>query len=180
MRRVPADLAGERLDRIVAILGEMSRAQARRMIESGRVTVDSETTTAPAHRMEAGMMLRFARPEAPPAPAAEDIEFLVVWEDDHLAVIDKPAGIVTHPGAGNPTGTFPVTRMGHGSKIVVSGDVTQVDLPRHTRSGLIDGLERLRGIKGFAAVELTAADIVRHRLVQDIVDAYKERPGKRR
>ena len=72
-----------------------------------------------------------------------------------------------------------LTRMGCGSKIVVAGDVTQVDLPPHTRSGLIDGLARLHGIKGFAAVELTRADIVRHRLVQDIVDAYQRRSNKR-
>ena len=72
-----------------------------------------------------------------------------------------------------------LTRMGTGSKIVVSGDVTQVDLPPHTRSGLIDGLSRLRDIAGFAAVELTAADIVRHPLVQAIVRAYDQRPGRR-
>jgi phosphate starvation-inducible PhoH-like protein len=72
-----------------------------------------------------------------------------------------------------------LTRMGHGSKIVVSGDTTQIDLPPHTKSGLIDALSRLRGIEGVVAVELTQADIVRHRLVQDIVNAY-ERPHKRR
>jgi phosphate starvation-inducible PhoH-like protein len=73
-----------------------------------------------------------------------------------------------------------LTRMGGGSKIVVSGDTTQVDLPPHTRSGLLDGLNRLRGIPGFAAVELTGADIVRHPLVQAIVDAYERTSGERR
>jgi phosphate starvation-inducible PhoH-like protein len=72
-----------------------------------------------------------------------------------------------------------LTRMGNGSKIVASGDVTQVDLPAHTRSGLIDGLTRLRGISGFAAVELTQADIVRHPMVQEIVRAYEAKPGRR-
>jgi phosphate starvation-inducible protein PhoH and related proteins len=72
-----------------------------------------------------------------------------------------------------------LTRMGNGSKIVVSGDVTQVDLPPHTRSGLVDGLTRLRDIPRFAAVELTGADIVRHPMVQAIVRAYDERPGRR-
>ena len=73
-----------------------------------------------------------------------------------------------------------LTRMGAGSKIVVSGDVTQIDLPPKTRSGLIDGLSRLRGIDGIAAVKLTTADIVRHPLVQQIVNAYEDHPGKRR
>jgi phosphate starvation-inducible PhoH-like protein len=67
-----------------------------------------------------------------------------------------------------------LTRMGSGSKIVVSGDTTQVDLPQHTRSGLTDALSRLRGIEGVGIVQLTKADIVRHRLVQEIVRAYDE------
>jgi phosphate starvation-inducible protein PhoH and related proteins len=73
-----------------------------------------------------------------------------------------------------------LTRMGAGSKIVVSGDITQVDLPPHTRSGLVDALGRLRGIKGIVSVTLSSADIVRHPLVQRIVDAYDERAKKRR
>jgi phosphate starvation-inducible PhoH-like protein len=73
-----------------------------------------------------------------------------------------------------------LTRMGNGSKIVVSGDTTQIDLPSHTRSGLVDALERLAGIEGIATVALTDADIVRHPLVQEIVQAYDRRPSKRR
>jgi phosphate starvation-inducible PhoH-like protein len=73
-----------------------------------------------------------------------------------------------------------LTRMGEGSKIVVSGDTTQVDLPPHTKSGLIDALSRLRDIEGFAKVHLTTEDIVRHRLVQDIVRAYEEGSKKKR
>jgi len=65
-----------------------------------------------------------------------------------------------------------LTRMGNGSKVVVSGDITQIDLPGGTRSGLVDGLARLGGIEGVAAVKLTGADIVRHPLVQRIVRAY--------
>jgi phosphate starvation-inducible PhoH-like protein len=67
-----------------------------------------------------------------------------------------------------------LTRMGEGSRIVVAGDTTQVDLPTHARSGLIDALSRLRGIRGIAQIQLSKADIVRHRLVQDIVNAYEE------
>jgi phosphate starvation-inducible PhoH-like protein len=70
-----------------------------------------------------------------------------------------------------------LTRMGEGSKMVVSGDASQVDLPSHAKSGLIDALERLKSIEGFAAVRLTGSDIVRHRLVQDIVRAYEEIKG---
>ena len=69
-----------------------------------------------------------------------------------------------------------LTRMGHDSKIVVSGDATQTDLPHRTQSGLRDALVRLRKIKGVRTVELTAADIVRHHLVQKIVEAYEDDP----
>ena len=73
-----------------------------------------------------------------------------------------------------------LTRMGNGSKIVVAGDETQVDLPPHTRSGLTDAVMRLKHIQGFAQVRLTKADIVRHRLVTEIVRAYEEGPSRRR
>jgi phosphate starvation-inducible PhoH-like protein len=69
-----------------------------------------------------------------------------------------------------------LTRMGLGSKIVISGDTTQVDLPRPSASGLIDALTRLRDIVGVNVVQLNKSDIVRHRLVQEIVRAYEEEP----
>jgi phosphate starvation-inducible protein PhoH and related proteins len=72
-----------------------------------------------------------------------------------------------------------LTRMGNGSKIVVSGDTTQIDLPPKTRSGLVDALDRLEGITGIASVKLSRADIVRHALVQQIVNAYERGPAKR-
>jgi len=67
-----------------------------------------------------------------------------------------------------------LTRMGQGSKIVISGDTTQIDLPRQSASGLIDAVARLRDIAGVSIVQLNKADIVRHRLVQDIVRAYED------
>ena len=65
-----------------------------------------------------------------------------------------------------------LTRMGEASKIVVSGDPTQTDLPSQTQSGLMDALKRLEKIKGVAISKLSADDIVRHRLVTQIVKAY--------
>ena len=66
-----------------------------------------------------------------------------------------------------------LTRMGERSKIVVTGDVTQVDLPSGTPSGLVDAVRRLTGIDGLAIVRLGRADIVRHPLVERIVEAYE-------
>jgi len=73
-----------------------------------------------------------------------------------------------------------LTRMGRNAKIVVSGDMTQVDLPAHTQSGLADAMRRLKDIKGIGLMTLTGADIVRHRLVMDIVRAYEEGPAAKR
>jgi phosphate starvation-inducible protein PhoH and related proteins len=74
-----------------------------------------------------------------------------------------------------------LTRMGNGSKIIVTGDVTQVDLPKQTRSGLIDAVQRLRDIERIAIVRLGEADIVRNPLVQLILRAYEDdKPRKRK
>ncbi len=73
-----------------------------------------------------------------------------------------------------------LTRMGHGSKIIVTGDVTQVDLPRNTRSGLTDAVRRLENLERIAIVHLGEQDIVRHPLVQAIVKAYEDDKPRRR
>ncbi|MEZ6055793.1 MAG: PhoH family protein [Planctomycetaceae bacterium] len=67
-----------------------------------------------------------------------------------------------------------LTRMGEGSKIVVNGDATQTDLPPTSTSGLQDAIMRLEGIEGIGVVDLSGRDIVRHRLVREIVDAYDD------
>ena len=66
-----------------------------------------------------------------------------------------------------------LTRLGMGSKMIVTGDVTQIDLPRTTASGLIQALKILRNVKGIGRVEFEKKDIVRHHLVQRIVEAYE-------
>jgi phosphate starvation-inducible PhoH-like protein len=65
-----------------------------------------------------------------------------------------------------------LTRLGRGSKMIITGDITQIDLPHGQKSGLVEAIERLRRVKGIGVVELTQIDIVRHRLVQSIVRAY--------
>ncbi|MSR57550.1 MAG: PhoH family protein [Planctomycetaceae bacterium] len=71
-----------------------------------------------------------------------------------------------------------LTRLGNGSRIVVTGDITQSDLPPHVSSGLIDAIDRLTGIAGIAHVKLTGHDIVRHQLVKEIVKAYDDGPSR--
>jgi phosphate starvation-inducible PhoH-like protein len=68
-----------------------------------------------------------------------------------------------------------LTRLGHGSKMIITGDITQVDLADNQRSGMVEAMQILQRINGIGIVELSQQDIVRHRLVQDIVEAYKDR-----
>jgi phosphate starvation-inducible PhoH-like protein len=73
-----------------------------------------------------------------------------------------------------------LTRMGEGSKIIVTGDITQVDLPRQTRNGLVDAIHRLRELERIGIVYLDEHDIVRHPLVQQIVRAYEDEKPRRK
>ena len=68
-----------------------------------------------------------------------------------------------------------LTRLGHGSKMIVTGDITQIDLENPQKSGMVEAINLLRRIKSIGVVELTQRDIVRHRLVQNIVRAYKKK-----
>ena len=73
-----------------------------------------------------------------------------------------------------------LTRMGWNTKMIITGDMTQIDLPKNTRSGLGEALEILQNIKGISIVEMDQKDIVRHKLVTSIVDAYEKHDAKTR
>lgn len=73
-----------------------------------------------------------------------------------------------------------LTRLGFGSKMVVTGDVTQIDLPRERKSGLIEVSRVLSSVADVSFVRLEGRDVVRHRLVQRIVDAYSDVEPQRR
>ncbi len=73
-----------------------------------------------------------------------------------------------------------LTRLGHGSKMIINGDITQIDLETGQKSGMVEAITTLRRIKGIASVELTQRDIVRHRLVQNIVRAYRKKGNAKR
>ncbi len=104
---VPEEQSGNRLDRCLADLhGRWSRSRVRRLIDDQRVLVN-DRPGKPAMTVEAGDAIEVSEP--PPAPldlAAEDIPLDVVYEDGELLVINKPAGLVIHPAAGNPSGTL--------------------------------------------------------------------------
>ncbi|HQJ49814.1 MAG TPA: PhoH family protein, partial [Verrucomicrobiota bacterium] len=73
-----------------------------------------------------------------------------------------------------------LTRLGLNSKAVITGDETQIDLPQHKHSGLLEAHRALQGIEGVAIVEFTKRDVVRHPLVQRIISAYERHRGQAR
>jgi 23S rRNA pseudouridine1911/1915/1917 synthase len=103
---VPDAAAGERLDRFVASLpGVGSRAAAERLLTAGAVVVDG-VARPKSHRLEGGEEVAVDLDAVPAAPAEPAPDVRVAYEDDHLLVVDKPAGLVVHPGAGRGSGTL--------------------------------------------------------------------------
>jgi 23S rRNA pseudouridine1911/1915/1917 synthase len=130
-QRVPESAAGERLDRFLASLPEIgSRGIAERVLAAG-VLVDGQAR-AKSHRLSGGEELQFEAPEAPAAELApEEMDLRLAYEDEHLVVVDKPAGLVVHPAPGHATGTLVHGLLAHD---VAGGD--------EDRPGIVHRLDR--------------------------------------
>lgn len=92
--------------------------------------------------------------------------------NDAVVILDEAQNTTTHQ-----IKMF-LTRMGLNAKMIITGDVTQIDLPSHQKSGLVDAIATLKNVDGIATIEFDKNDIVRHHLVQKIVDAYEQQAGK--
>ena len=130
-QRVPEEAAGERLDRFLAALPEIgSRAAAERLLAAGEVRLDGAAREK-SHRLSGGEQLEF---EPPPRDAtelvAEEMPLRIAWEDEHLLVVDKPAGVVAHPAPGHARGTL------------VHGLLGQVGGGEAERPGIVHRLDR--------------------------------------
>ena len=131
---VPASLGGERLDRAVALLTGWSRADVQALVESGDVLVGGRPA-AKSRRIAAGEVVEvLAEPEPDEPPGPGDVEVTVRYEDAHVLVVAKPAGLVVHPGAGNATGTLVNGLLARHPEIAAVGD------PR--RPGIVHRLDR--------------------------------------
>ncbi|CAJ0893213.1 Ribosomal large subunit pseudouridine synthase D [freshwater sediment metagenome] len=116
---VAEDAAGTRLDRYLAerpelVAAHLSRSRIKGLIEEGRVALRGAPARDPARKLSHGDTVTLDVPPPEPAePQAEDIALEVVYEDDHLIVIDKPAGLVVHPASGHETGTLVNALIAH-------------------------------------------------------------------
>src|SRR5438067_5697029 len=119
---------GWRLDHFLAVsLKELSRSRLQALIAQGRVTLAGETIGDPNKRVKPGDIIRvFIPPPVPPEPQPQIIPLAIVHEDSDLIVIDKPAGLVVHPAAGNRDGTLVNALLAHcGSSLAGIGGVAR-------------------------------------------------------
>jgi 23S rRNA pseudouridine1911/1915/1917 synthase len=135
---IPGPLDGERLDRVVALLTGLPRAQVAELVAAGAVRVGGAVVPARSRRVAAGETVEVdlpARPAADERPAPDPgVELSVVHADEHVIVVDKPAGLVVHPGAGHPDGTL-VNGL-----LARFGDLAAVGEPH--RPGIVHRLDR--------------------------------------
>ncbi|MBL8391251.1 MAG: 23S rRNA pseudouridine(1911/1915/1917) synthase RluD [Candidatus Accumulibacter sp.] len=151
---VPAECGGQRLDQVLArLLAQHSRSRLQGWIRAGRVAVGGTAVLEPRHRLWAGEQIELA--EAPDeraeSSAPEDIPLQVVYEDASLLVIDKPAGLVVHPGSGNWRGTL-LNALLHRSP----------ELGRLPRAGIVHRLDKdTSGLMVVARTLEAQTDLVR-------------------
>jgi 23S rRNA pseudouridine1911/1915/1917 synthase len=106
---VPASHEGERLDRALStLIPDVSRAEVARWIEAGRVSVEGRVATRASERVRPGQRIEAVPLPPPPSDATPDpsVRFTVLYEDDAIVVVDKPAGLVVHPAKGHWEGTL--------------------------------------------------------------------------
>jgi 23S rRNA pseudouridine1911/1915/1917 synthase len=163
---VPADFAGQRLDRfLVSVLAEHSRSQVQRLIVEGHVELrrdgrSGRPSAKPNLAMREGDIISVAVP--PPAPsgvAGEALPLEFLYQDEDIAVLDKPAGMVVHPGAGHPTGTLVNALLHHVDDL--SGIGGQL------RPGIVHRLDR-----GTSGVMVVAKHDAAH---QELARQFEER-----
>lgn len=145
---VPDALDGERLDRVVAVIAGVTRSRASELVIDGSVQLDGVAATSRTAKVTAGAELVVDRHDEAGQEALvgdPSIEFAVVFDDEHLAVIDKPAGLVVHPGFGNQEGTLVQGLLARFPEIaaLASGD-------RRERPGIVHRLDR--GTSGLLVV----------------------------
>jgi len=153
---IDQDTAPERLDRAVAgIWNDMSRSRLQALIRSGHVSVDGVPVDNPGRKVGGGAIVRLSAPPPVPAePTGEAIALQVVYEDDDVIVIDKPAGLVVHPAAGHESGTLVNALIAHcGDSLSGIGGVRRPGIVHRLdkgTSGLLVVAKNDRAHKGLA------------------------------
>jgi 23S rRNA pseudouridine1911/1915/1917 synthase len=162
---VPAQAHGERLDRALApVVPELSRSYLQQLIDQGAVTLAGRAVTRSAHRVKAGDAVAIELRPTPQSQAfkAEPVPLDIVHEDEHLLVVNKPAGLVVHPAAGNWSGT-----MLNG---LLARDAKAASLPR---AGIVHRLDKdTSGLMVVARTRIAMDALVRMIAARDVSRQY--------
>lgn len=135
---IPAALVGERLDRVVAMITQLTRATAGGLVDDGAVRLDGATIRNRSRKVVAGQVLEVDVPELRPQRAVladPDVEFAVTYEDEHVIVVDKPPHLVVHPGAGNDAGTLVSGLLARYPEIAEVGEASRPGIVHRLDSG---------------------------------------------
>jgi 23S rRNA pseudouridine1911/1915/1917 synthase len=168
---VPAELAGQRLDRaLAALVPGLSRSQAQSAIAAGRVRVAGRPARA-SLLVESGARISLAPAAMAPTPVAESVArattpaLRVIYEDEHLLVVDKPAGQVVHPAPGHPSGTLVDALLAY---------VPQLDTSENpTRPGIVHRLDKdTSGLLVVAKDARSHAELARQMKARAVVKRY--------
>jgi 23S rRNA pseudouridine1911/1915/1917 synthase len=151
---VPSSLDGVRVDKAVALVADVSRSSVNDLIDQGRITVDGAPIRSRSTALHLGQELRVDRAEAhrPTGPDPDpSVTFQVVYEDAEVIVVDKPAGLVVHPGAGHRTGTLVHGLVARYPELPAVAAAVGAD---RDRPGIVHRLDR--GTSGLLVVARTA------------------------
>jgi len=160
------ELSGERLDKVVSThVQRISRAVAQRLIKTGKVTVGGRPSK-PSYRVQVGDEVVVRAPvETPEQVLPEDISLAVIYEDDVLLVVDKPAGMVVHPALGHPTGTLVNAVLAHCPQVADVGGLE--------RAGIVHRLDKdTSGLILIAKDEATRAALQRQFKHRQVTKTY--------
>lgn len=146
---VPGALDGERLDRALALMSGLSRRDVNTLLDAGRVRIGRQAVSSHHRRVRSGERVWVEGPVQAPSPdrpvADPSVAVAVVWSDDDLIVVDKPAGMVVHPGAGNRSGTLVHGLLARFGELADSGEID--------RPGVVHRLDK--GTSGLLVVART-------------------------
>jgi len=165
---VPSELAGARLDRCLALLAGRSRSEAAALIEAGAVHLDGVPATLRRRRVAAGQRLSLAEPPAPrrAACAPAPVDYRVVYEDEAIIVVDKPAGVVVHPGRGHDDDTLAAALLAAYPELAGVGEPG--------RNGIVHRLDKdTSGLLAVARTEQARAALARQLAERSMGRTYR-------
>ncbi len=158
--RAGPEISSDRLDMFLSSESGMTRSRVKKLIESGAVTVNSDTKIKTSHKLRANDMVELIIPDEPEGILIpEDIPLDIIWEDDHIIVVNKPSGMVVYPAVGNRSGTL--------MNALVSKCTISASAGAPLRPGIVHRLDK----ETSGAMVIAKNDVSYHELVRQ----FKER-----